>query len=109
MVEIKTFKVEINQVDHKCLASTAKEDKIWLWHLMYGHLNFRSLGMLNQKNMVYGLPQVKEPSQVCEECFKVKHTRKTFKHELPIRLKKRLELVHSDVCGPFEVRSNEGN
>lgn len=26
----KNFKVEINPVDHKCLASTAEEDKKWL-------------------------------------------------------------------------------
>lgn len=42
-----TFKGEINPVDHKCLATTAKENKNWQWHHRYGHLNFRSLGMLN--------------------------------------------------------------
>ncbi|XP_050900218.1 uncharacterized protein LOC127106965 [Lathyrus oleraceus] len=60
----KTFKVEINSVDQKCLTLTAEEDKICLWHHIYEHLNLRSLGMLNQKKMVYGLPQVKEPSQM---------------------------------------------
>lgn len=60
----KTFKVEINSVDKKCLALTAEEDKNWLWHHIYEHLNLRSLGMLNQKKMMYVLPQVKEPSQV---------------------------------------------
>lgn len=37
----RTFKVEINTVDHKCLASTGEEDKNWIWHHMYGHLNFQ--------------------------------------------------------------------
>ena len=64
----KTFKVEINTINHQCLALTDVEDKNCLWQHMYGHLNFISLGMLNQKKMVYDLPQVKEPSQVCEEC-----------------------------------------
>lgn len=35
--------------------------------------------------------------------------KKVFKHNLPMRSKKKLELVHYDVYGPFEVRSNEGN
>ena len=62
LAENKTFKVELNTSDHKCLASTTEEDKNWLWHHRYGHLNFRSLGMLNQKRMVFGLPYVKEPN-----------------------------------------------
>lgn len=38
-----------------------------------------------------------------------KQTRKSFKHDLPMKAKKRSELVHSNVCEPFEVRSNWGN
>lgn len=72
-------------VDHHCLASIAIEDKNWLWHHKYGHLNFIGLGMLNQKKIMYGLPQVEEPSQVCEECWKAKQTRKEFKHDLSIK------------------------
>jgi hypothetical protein len=67
-----TFKVKINLVDHMCLALTEEEDKNWLWKHRYGHLNFKIFGMVNQKKMVYGLPQVNKPSQVCEECCKVK-------------------------------------
>lgn len=64
----KTFKIDIYMVDHQCLVSTVKEDKNWLWHHMYGYLNFRSLSMLKMKNMVYGLPQTKKSSQMYEEC-----------------------------------------
>ena len=59
--------------------------------------------------MVVGLPYVKEPNQVCEEYCKAKKARKAFKHDLPMKSKRKLELVHSDVCGPFEVKSNGGN
>ena len=65
--------------------------------------------MLNKKRMVLGFPYVKEPKQICEECYKAKHARKAFKRDLPIRSRQKLELVHSDVCGPFEVKSNGGN
>lgn len=46
---------------------------------------------------------------MCEECRKAKQARKEFKHDLPMRSVKMLELVHSDVCGSFEVRLKEGN
>lgn len=89
-----TIKVESNTVNHKCLASTIEEYNKWLWHYMYRNLNFISLGTLNQKKMVYSLPQVKEPSQACEKCCKAKYDRKSFKHDLPMRSKKKMELVH---------------
>lgn len=65
--------------------------------------------MLNLEKMVHGPPQVKEPSQVCEECYKSKQTRKAFKYNLPMKSTQKLELVHIDMCEPFEVRSNGGN
>lgn len=59
--------------------------------------------------MVYGLPQIKEPRQIYEEYCKVKQASKSFKHDLPKKSKKKLELVHSDMYGPFEVRSKGGH
>lgn len=58
--------------------------------------------------MVYGLPQVKDSSHVYEELCKAKQSRKTFKHDFSMRSKEKIELVHSDVCGPFKVMSNGG-
>lgn len=109
LADNRTLKIEIKPVDHKCLALIVEEDKNCLWHHWYGHLNFISLGMLNQKKIVHGLPQVKEPSQLYEKCCKAKHTRKEFKHDLPVRSKDKLEVVHFDVCEPFKVMSNGGN
>lgn len=65
---------------------------------MYGHLKFKILSMLNMKKIVYGLPHIKEPSQTCEECCRAKQARRSFKHDLPMKAKKKLELVHYDMC-----------
>lgn len=48
----KTFKVDVNMVDHQCLASTIVEDKNWLWHYRYGHLNIRGLYMCHTPKFV---------------------------------------------------------
>lgn len=61
------------------------------------------------KKMICGLPQIKGPSQICGECYKAKQARKLLKRDLPMMSEKKLELVHFDMCRPFEVRSSGGN
>lgn len=94
LADNKTFKIEINMVDHQCLASTAVEDKNWLWHHKYGHLNFRSLSVLNKKQMVYDLPQINESIRMYEESRRAKQTKRSLKHDLLMKSKKKLELMH---------------
>ncbi|XP_074556816.1 uncharacterized protein LOC141812704 [Curcuma longa] len=82
------------------------DDEAWLWHFRYGHLNFSGLKILKQKNMVIGLPQITNPSQVCEECVVSKQHRNQFPQGKSWRAKAALELVHSDICGPITPHSN---
>ena len=60
------------------LANMAYEEKIWLWHLRNGHLNFHSLKLLTSKELVYGLAKVQEKKDICEGCDKGKHAREKF-------------------------------
>lgn len=53
-----------------------------VWTLEFQKFKYAHHEIMN--NMVYGLPQIKEPSHVCEECYKAKQAKKSFKHELPI-------------------------
>lgn len=56
------------------------------------------------KKMVYVLPRIEVPKQLCEECCIARQTRKPFKHDLPMKSHQKLEIVHSNVCSPFEVK-----
>lgn len=56
----RTFKINIQACQYKCLAA-AVNDESWLWHLRYGHLNWRSLQELSRKKMVHGLPTIQQP------------------------------------------------
>ena len=38
----RTFKIEIDVIEHKCFATTINSEE-WLWHYRFGHLNFRNL------------------------------------------------------------------
>ncbi|CAJ2632337.1 unnamed protein product [Trifolium pratense] len=62
-----------------------------------------------RKNMVNGLPQIKVSDQVCDKCCISKQSRNSYNTEMPSRATRRLEAIHSDVCGPFEEKSMGGN
>jgi len=57
------------------LANVSIENKDWLWHLRYGHLNRSSLKLLTSHQMVHGLPKVDEFKDVFGGCALGKHHR----------------------------------
>ncbi|KAH9707133.1 hypothetical protein KPL70_012460 [Citrus sinensis] len=91
-------------LDENVALKTENSDLSNLWHLRYGHLNYKGLNLLKQKNMVIGLPDVGRYEKVCEGCIYGKM------HRLPFpknswRAKAPLELVHADICGPTRTLS----
>ncbi|GAU43786.1 hypothetical protein TSUD_378110 [Trifolium subterraneum] len=105
----RTFKTQVKTIEVECLATSTEDKDSDLWHRRYGHLNFKSLSMLNSKNMVLGLPSVIAPVDTCTTCLLGKHPRSSFKSNLPMRSSEVLNVVHSDICGPIDVLSTGGN
>ena len=58
------------------------EDQSWLWHLRYGHLNFKGLSLLQRKEMVRGLPPIEAPFTSCESCIFAKKHRENFPKQM---------------------------
>ena len=54
------------------------DDSTRVWHRRYGHLSYDGLKTLQQKNMVQGLPHIKPPVILCEECILGKQARDPF-------------------------------
>jgi transposase InsO family protein len=88
-----------------CL-QTECEDVTYLWHCRYGHLNYKSLKILQQKNMVRGLPKIEESNHVCADCLIGKQHRDAIPKSTNWKSSKILELIHSDICGPITPASN---
>lgn len=86
--------------------NTITEDATHLWHCRYGHLGFKGLKTLEQKKMVNGLPQLKNPSKICKDCLVGKQHRDPFLKESTWRASQILQLVHADICGPITPISN---
>ena len=105
----KTFKIEIQiQQDQECLSVT-EDTKSWLWHKRYGHLNFKRLRMMSNNKIVTGITNVQQPSKVCDSCCESKQSRKSYNTEITTRSLAVLNLVHTNVCGPFERVSLGGS
>jgi len=105
----RTFKVSLNNLDTQCFSVAVYTDESWLWHLRMGHLNFRDLSRMSFEKLVSGLPLIKTPIKVCENCWISKQFRTSFSNFTTSRSSEILQVMYSDVCGPFEVPSLGGN
>lgn len=77
-----------------------------LWHHRYGHLSYKGILTLRNKEMVTGLPDIGQVQITCETCVKGKHHRTSFPKGSKWRATGKLELIHSDLCGPITPPSN---
>ncbi|RDX93289.1 hypothetical protein CR513_24476, partial [Mucuna pruriens] len=94
----RTFQVRMHYLQHQCL-TTLENKKEWLWHLKFCHLNFKDLHLLANHKMVKGLPQV----------LVLEATSRNNNIIVPTTTTKKLQVIHSDVCGPMQIETPEGN
>ena len=79
-----------------------------LWHKRLGHFHTRGLQRMINTGAVNGLPSLRFAKQTCTGCQLGKHSKTKMPKETKHHTSKILELVHSDVCGPFRVASTGG-
>jgi transposase InsO family protein len=80
-----------------------------LWHKRLGHFHTKGIQRMIHHKAVRGLPQLRFPKQICNGCQFGKHARTKLPKETRHHASRPLELVHSDVCGPFRVNSLGGS
>ena len=72
-----------------------------LWHERFGHINYKYLCDLCDKNMVIGFPNIKFSKGFCQGCILGKHPEHKYERVSHERTSTPLELAHSDIVGPF--------
>nr|GEZ38531.1 hypothetical protein [Tanacetum cinerariifolium] len=78
----------------------------WLWHRRLSHLNFDTINLLSKNDIVVGLLKLKfVKDHLCSSCELGKAKRKSFHTKLTPSSKRRLHLLHMDLCGPIRVAS----
>ncbi|HEX8607530.1 MAG TPA: DDE-type integrase/transposase/recombinase, partial [Pedobacter sp.] len=80
-----------------------------LWHKRFGHLNYQSLFKFSRQGIVTGLPILKKISSTCEPCILGKQHIQAIPRQSFHQTSRPLELIHSDLCGPFPHRSLKGS
>ena len=83
------------------LLLTHADDSSRIWHERFGHLNYKYMQQLSKHEMVEGLPNINFSKGVCEGCFLGKHPREKFDTGKTHRASSPLDLIHSDLMGPF--------
>ncbi|GKA21459.1 retrovirus-related pol polyprotein from transposon TNT 1-94 [Tanacetum coccineum] len=92
-----------------CLMAKTTSSQAWLWHRRLSHLNFDIINLLLKNNIVNGLPKLKlVKDHLCSSCELGKAKRKSFYTKSTPSSKRRLQLLHMDICGPMRVESING-
>ncbi|GKB76736.1 retrovirus-related pol polyprotein from transposon TNT 1-94 [Tanacetum coccineum] len=92
-----------------CLMAKASSSQAWLWHRRLSHLNFDTINLLSKYDIVTGLPKLKfVKDHLCSSCELGKAKRKSFKTKTTPSSKRRLQILHMDLCGPMRVESFNG-
>nr|GEV67595.1 integrase, catalytic region, zinc finger, CCHC-type, peptidase aspartic, catalytic [Tanacetum cinerariifolium] len=86
-----------------CLMAKATSSQAWLWHRRLSHLNFDTINLLSN-DIVVGLPKLKlvKDHLYCS-CKLGKAKRNSFHTKLTPSSKRRLQLLHMELCGPMRV------
>nr|GFB26532.1 hypothetical protein [Tanacetum cinerariifolium] len=99
----------INSPNPICLMAKVTSSQAWLWHRRLSYLNFDTINLLSKNDIVVGLPKLKFiKDHLCSSCELGKAKRKSFHSKLTPSLKRRLHLLHMDLCGPMRVASING-
>ncbi|CAJ2653193.1 unnamed protein product [Trifolium pratense] len=104
----RMYIVKAEVIAPRCLQASKLVNSL-LWHSRYGHLSIKGLNVLVKKDMVRGLPALKELDENCADCLEGKQHRDAIPKQPNWRASSKLELVHSDICGPINPKSNSGN
>ncbi|KAJ9566645.1 hypothetical protein OSB04_002611 [Centaurea solstitialis] len=81
------------------------EDQTYLWHCRLGHINKKRVELLLKGGFLGTF--VFKPFDNCESCLSGKMTKEPFNKDSE-RASDLLEIVHTDVCGPFSHEARGG-
>lgn len=81
--------------------ATKNDDSFEIWHKRLGHMSQRGIDHLAKKNLFPRINGI--PLKSCVDCIASKQNYIFFKCASPFRKQNILDLVHSNICGPFNL------
>lgn len=75
----------------------------------FGHFHLAALKEMHIQGLTMDIPQVAIKNGICGTCQYGKMNRLSFPAKSTWRAKEKVELIHSDVCGPMSTESLNHN
>ncbi|KAK3005783.1 hypothetical protein RJ639_017384 [Escallonia herrerae] len=95
---VETLYTLLGTYNHFIYLASTENLRTTLWHHRLGHLSESGMKILHSKNALPGMKNIQ--LDFCEGCVYGKQKRVSFRKDGKERKTERLELVHTDVCGP---------
>ena len=96
--KVKKNNLIVNYSNKKISNMNLKEK----WHRLLGHVNFKYLNTMCKKQLLNGIPnELKGEFLKCKTCIENKMHNVPFENNR-YRAQDLLEIIHTDVCGPFQ-------
>ena len=105
------WKLLLRTVPHSAALAREGPTLADLWHQRLGHVSDQTLTKALKRGTVTGIAGLDPDDAVsfCEGCALGKLTAKPFEPVGEVRATRRLQTVHSDVCGPITPQSTGGS
>ncbi len=104
--------VTVNSLQNKgSCRRKVSNNHLQLWHERLGHCGANRLKFAARRGLMTGMALGEITGEIdpaCEGCIKGKSIRGAFTEKKEISSKNVLDLVHTDVCGPFSTKSAGG-
>ena len=99
---------EVPSAQPKALALMSAPCNASTWHKRLGHFHYQGIRRMIKFGAVHGLPQMSIRNFHYSSCLTGKQSRKSISKVRSHESTEILELVHSDVAGPFRIQSLRG-
>ncbi|KAH9704543.1 hypothetical protein KPL70_011512 [Citrus sinensis] len=103
----KSFSLSWNK--DECSAYQCTLNQAELWHKRMGHFHYSALDYMQKNDLVQGMTFNGGGASVCGVCQLGKQARLSFPVNKAWRAVEKLQLIHTDVCGPMRTASLNGN
>ena len=105
IVYINNLQENNKEIYHISKRSKDIEDQTYLWHCRLGHINKKRIELLHRGGLLGSFEF--RPFSNCESCLSGKMTKQPFNKDNE-RANDLLEIIHTDVCGPFSHEARGG-
>jgi hypothetical protein len=83
------------------LLLTHADERSRIWHERFNHLNFIYMQQINKQILVDGILDIHFFKGICNKCVPGKHPQEKFQKGKIQRASSPLDMIHSELMGPF--------